>query len=97
MVNMNNDIFVKLNYKTMGEFKSLIIDKQHTDSENSKYMICTGKYTKDGWTFIFKANSIKEAEEFISKNSSKKRTEVSINTSRANISLIEEEKVYIPT
>ena len=30
---MNNDIFVKLNYKTIGEFKSLIVDRQHRDLE----------------------------------------------------------------
>ena len=26
---MENEIFVKLNYKTIGEFKSLIVDRQH--------------------------------------------------------------------
>ena len=31
--------------------------------------MCTGKYDKNGWTFIFKANSIKEAEDFIDNNS----------------------------
>ena len=56
---MNNDIFVKLNYKTIGEFKSLIIDRQHIENEKEKYLMCTGKYDKNGWTFIFKANSMK--------------------------------------
>lgn len=94
---MNNDIFVKLNYKTIGEFKSLIIDRQHTDNENNKYLMCTGKYNKDGWTFVFKANSIKEAEDFISKNSEKKKREISINPSIVTIPFIEEDKVSIPT
>ena len=31
--------------------------------------MCTGKYDKDVWTFIFKANSMEEAEEIISINS----------------------------
>ena len=52
---MNNDIFVKLNYKTIGEFKSLIVDRQHENKHNNKYMICSGKYDKNGWTFVFKA------------------------------------------
>ena len=68
---MNNDIFVKLNYKTIGEFKSLIIDRQHIENEKEKYLMCTGKYDKNGWTFIFKANSMKEAEDFINNNSLK--------------------------
>lgn len=64
----SNDVFVKLNYKTIGEFKSLIIDRELDSSEEHKYMMCAGNYNKDGWTFVFKANSIKEAEELISNN-----------------------------
>lgn len=94
---MNNDIFVKLNYKTIGEFKSLIVDRQHKDYANSKYMICTGKYDKDGWTFIFKANSLKEAEEFISKNSIKKTSTISRRIIREDsITLINSDKIHIP-
>ena len=89
---MNNDIFVKLNYETIGEFKSLIIDY-----DNNKYMICTGKYDKNGWTFIFKANSLKEAEEFINKNSIKKRNIISKRRRiEDNISLINSDKIHIP-
>ena len=69
---MKNDIFVKLNYKTIGELKSLIVDREHKDKDYDKYLMCTGKYDKNGWTFIFKANSMEEAEEIIN-NSSKKR------------------------
>lgn len=64
----SNDVFVKLNYKTIGEFKSLIIDRELDLSEEHKYMMCAGNYNKDGWTFVFKANSVKEAEELISNN-----------------------------
>lgn len=64
----NNDVFVKLNYKTIGEFKSLIIDRELGGNEENKYMMCAGNYNKDGWTFVFKANSVKEAEELINNN-----------------------------
>ncbi|WP_253197991.1 hypothetical protein [Clostridium gasigenes] len=65
---VNNDIFVKLNYKTIGEFKSLIIDRDLGCNEVNKYMMCAGNYNKDGWTFVFKANSVKEAEKLINNN-----------------------------
>lgn len=94
---MNSDIFVKLNYKTMGEFKSLIVDRQHKDYDNNKYMICAGKYNKDGWTFIFKANSMKEAEEFINSNSIKNENIISKRRRiEDNISLINRDKIHIP-
>lgn len=63
-----NDVFVKLNYKTIGEFKSLIVDKKVNDTIGSKYILCAGKYDKDGWTFVFKANSVEEANAFINDN-----------------------------
>lgn len=69
---MKNDIFVKLNYKTIGELKSLIVDREHKNKDYDKYLMCTGKYDKNGWTFIFKASSMEEAEEIIN-NSNKKR------------------------
>ena len=69
---MKNDIFVKLNYKTIGELKSLIVDREHKDENYDKYLMCTGKYDKNGWTFIFKANSMEEAEEIIN-NSNNRR------------------------
>ena len=43
---MENEIFVKLNYKTIGEFKSLIVDRQHKKCDDKKYLMCTGKYDK---------------------------------------------------
>ena len=93
---MNNDIFVKLNYKTIGEFKSLIIDRQHIDNEKEKYLMCTGKYDKNGWTFIFKANSMKEAEEFINNNSLNRKKSVIKNVLDNNMSFMENEKIHIP-
>ncbi len=93
---MNNDIFVKLNYKTIGEFKSLIVDRQHKNYDNNKYMICTGKYDKDGWTFVFKANSLKEAEDFIDRNSIKKTNIISRRPIEDKITLMNSDKIHIP-
>lgn len=93
---MNNDIFVKLNYKTIGEFKSLIIDRQHIDNEEQKYLMCSGKYDKDGWTFVFKANSMKEAEDFINNNSLSRKKSTIKNVLDNNMSFMENEKIHIP-
>lgn len=93
---MNNDIFVKLNYKTIGEFKSLIVDRQHENKHNNKYMICSGKYDKNGWTFVFKANSLKEAEDFIKKNSIKRNDIINEINIDNTIDLIENDTIHIP-
>ncbi|MBQ6820191.1 MAG: hypothetical protein IJO26_02710 [Clostridium sp.] len=94
---MNNDIFVKLNYETIGEFKSLIVDRQHKDYNDSKYMICSGKYNKDGWTFVFKAKNLKEAQDFINKNSIKKYDLIDRREkSKTTLNKVEN-KVHIPT
>lgn len=62
---MKNDIFVKLNFKTIGEIKSLIVDKGNAKAINDRYIMCAGKHNKDGWTIIFKTNSYSEAESII--------------------------------
>ena len=66
-VNMNNDVFVKLNLKSIGEVRSLIIDKENNGIYNSgKYLMCAGKYDRaEGWTIVFKAKNYKEAEYII--------------------------------
>ncbi|AYE34387.1 hypothetical protein [Clostridium septicum] len=87
----NSGIFVKLNYKTIGEFKSLIIDRDIITIEEEKYLMCAGKYNKDGWTFVFKASSIKEAEELI--NTKSIRTKRVVN---GNSHIIDTERVVIP-
>lgn len=62
----NGDVFVKLNVKNYGEIRSLIVDKNDSESEiKDKYIMCAGKYNKDGWTIVFKARSFKEAENII--------------------------------
>ena len=64
---MNNDVFVKLNLKSIGEVRSLIIDKENNGAYyTGKYLMCAGKYDrKDGWTIVFKAKNYKEAEYII--------------------------------
>lgn len=62
----NGDVFVKLNVKNYGEIRSLIVDKNDSEIQiKDKYIMCAGKYNKDGWTIVFKARSFKEAENII--------------------------------
>lgn len=64
---MNNDVFVKLNLKNIGEVRSFIFDnKLDTEKGNKdKYLMCAGKYDKSGWTIVFKAKNYEEAEYII--------------------------------
>lgn len=64
---MNNDVFVKLNFKNIGEVRSLIVDKNDPFKgyNKGKYVFCSGKYNKDGWTIVFKAKNYNEAEHII--------------------------------
>ena len=87
---MNNGIFVKVNYKNLGELNSFIYDrKDNTNKLNEKYVMCAGKYSKEGWTIVFKAKNINEAEELLSRNS-KKRQQI------INSQIIDNETVSIP-
>lgn len=62
----NTDVFVKLNLRNIGEVRSLIVDKGGvSDDSEGRYMICAGKYDKNGWTIVFKAKNYKEAEYII--------------------------------
>lgn len=63
---MGNDVFVKLNVKNIGEIRSLIVDKQVAGLRyDERYLMCAGKYDKNGWTIVFKAKDYKEAEYII--------------------------------
>lgn len=60
---------VKLNCKNVDNIRSIIIDRQgHYISEQKKYIMCAGKYNKDGWTLIFRARSFEEAEKLANLN-----------------------------
>lgn len=63
---MCSDVFVKINLKNIGEIRSLIVDRESPVSYyKDKYLMCAGKYDKNGWTLVFKAKNYKEAEYII--------------------------------
>lgn len=71
----NRGIFVKLNYKNIGELNSFIYDMTNgTDKKDEKYVMCAGKYDKNGWTIVFKAKDIDEAEKIANINSKRRNT-----------------------
>lgn len=75
----NNDVFVKLNLRNIGEIRSLIIDRDGIDNKTKdKYLMCAGKYDKNGWTIVFKAKSYKEAEYIIEHTPLKNRKDCSL-------------------
>lgn len=81
---MNNEIFVKLNYKNIGELKSFVYDRATGGNRNNdKYVMCAGKCDKDGWSIVFKAKTLSEAEELVSRN--KRRRENIIKTQMASV------------
>lgn len=87
---MERGIFVKVNYKNLGELNSFIYDSIQGKTKNKdKYVMCAGKYSRDGWTIVSKAKNISEAEELLNRNS-KKREEM------INAQLIENDTVSIP-
>lgn len=60
---------VKLNCNNVDNIRSIIIDRQgYYISEQKKYIMCAGKYNKDGWTLIFRARSFEEAEKLANLN-----------------------------
>ena len=65
-----NDLFVKINYSREGNDSSAIICTANTDKVNhsSKYLICGGKYNRNGGTIMFKAKNIEEATEIANNN-----------------------------
>lgn len=91
----NRDIFVKVNYKNIGELNSFVYDSMNGNLKNNeKYVMCAGKYNKEGWTIVFKAKSMTEAEELLSINSAKRERERAKNLIASNI--IENDRVLIP-
>lgn len=88
-------IFVKVNYKNIGELNSFIYDSMNGINKNKdKYVMCAGKYDKNGWTIVFKAKNINEAEELLSRNSA--RRELNRREQLMNSSIIDNERVLIP-
>ncbi len=84
-------IFVKLNYKNIGELNSFVYDMTNgVNKDDDKYVMCAGKYDKNGWTIVFKAKSINEAQELVTRNSQKR-------SRKRSSTIIENEKVSIPS
>ena len=89
-------IFVKVNYKNIGELNSFIYDSMNGVNKNKdKYVMCAGKYNKDGWTMVFKAKSIREAEELLSINSAKRELDKKKHILQSQ--LLENDRVSIPS
>lgn len=63
------NFFVKVNCKNVDSIRSLIIDRQDNyGNKQEKYIMCAGKYDKNGWTLVFRAKSFEEAEELANLN-----------------------------
>lgn len=61
--------FVKVNCKNVDNIRSLIIDRQgNYVGKQEKYIMCAGKYDRNGWTLVFRARSFEEAEELANLN-----------------------------
>lgn len=88
---VNHEIFVKLNYKNIGELKSFVYDRVNGGNKtNDKYMMCAGKCDKDGWTIVFKAKTLSEAEELVNRNE-RRRAKI------MKAQMAEMEKVLLPS
>lgn len=68
-MNQVGNFFVQLNCKNIDNIRSLIVNGQNKDiAKKERYMMCAGKYDKNGWTLVFRARSFKEAKELASIN-----------------------------
>jgi len=75
-MNEVGNFFVKVNCKNVDNIRSLIIDRQvNYKSEQDKYIMCAGKYDKNGWTLVFRARTYKEAEELANLNPFEHKTQ----------------------
>ena len=87
---MDNDVFVKLNFKNIGELRSLIVDRKDIGSYyKGKYIMCAGKHDKDGWTIVFKARDYEEAQYIINNTSVNKAKENRIEETPLDISILQ--------
>lgn len=68
-MNELGNFFVKVNCRNMDNIRSLIIDREvKSKDKKDKYIMCAGKYDKNGWTLVFRAKSFEEAEELANLN-----------------------------
>ncbi|MCJ7691077.1 MAG: hypothetical protein MUO60_17430, partial [Clostridiaceae bacterium] len=66
----NKDLLVKINYTQEGNDSLQIIYTESTKKVNnsSKYLICGGRYNRNGGTIMFKAKNIEEATQIANNN-----------------------------
>ena len=67
----NSNLFIRINYKTDGNYSEILKDEElasYTHNKSNKYLICRGVRNKNGGTIIFKARDFKEAEEILNNN-----------------------------
>ncbi|MGH4119066.1 hypothetical protein [Clostridium sp.] len=66
----NKDLLVKINYSQEGNDSLQIIYTASTEktSHPSKYLICGGRYNRNGGTIMFKAKNIEEAAQIANNN-----------------------------
>lgn len=75
-MNEVGNFFVKVNCKNVDNIRSLIIDRQvNYKNQQDKYIMCAGKYDKNGWTLVFRARTYKEAEELANLNPFEHKTQ----------------------
>ena len=69
MMNEVGSFFVKVNCKNIDNIRTLIIDRQENyNKRQDKYIMCAGKYDKNGWTLVFRARNFEEAEKLANLN-----------------------------
>lgn len=69
ILNQVDNFFVKLNCKDIDNIRSLIVNGKNKGINNKdKYIMCAGKYDKNGWTLVFRARSFEEAEKLANIN-----------------------------
>ncbi|GIM28891.1 hypothetical protein CPJCM30710_15570 [Clostridium polyendosporum] len=66
----NAGIFVRISYKLDDNSKTIIKDMtaKYREMNIPRYLLCGGTHNKNGGTFIFHANNLKEAEMIINNN-----------------------------
>lgn len=64
------DLWVKINYSQEGNDSLAITYATNTNKVNhsSKYLICGGRYNRNGGTIMFKAKDMEEATEIANNN-----------------------------
>ena len=73
-MNLNNNLFVKLDYKMEGnnsdsKFNGAHFNYTNKDKSASKYLVAGGFYNKKRGTIVYAARNLEEAQQFAKNNS----------------------------